>query len=532
MSRPRALAAAVALFVMAVASFAGPPAGAVMGGFVASPTTAPSVVALLDSRFENQFCAGTVVAPTWVLTAAHCAVAYRTQPSVLHVVSGRIDLRATTGVEVAVSEVIIHPAFDRAARRNDLALLRLPTPLAAPVAALMSPDVEPAYDGTTAGLVVGWGSITPDGNTAVFSERFATIPVFGDDHCLGLIGSFIGDNQVCAGANGIGACTGDSGGPLFVADTKGTTRVAGVVSYGSDPCDVTPAGFSQVSANLQFLQSTIGQAAPPPAPTPPPAPSPTPSPAPAGNPGYWMLGADGKVYPFGSAPAFGDLSGGPDGSAVGITPTPDNKGYWIVTTTGRVSQFGSAPALGSVAPGTLIPGELVTGMATTPTGQGYVVFTTRGRAVAFGDAPAAGDMTATALNGPVLGGIVTPSGKGYYMVASDGGIFTFGDAAFRGSMGGKRLNAPVRGLVPTATGGGYWLVASDGGIFTFGDAPFLGSMGATPLNRPVVGMVRYGNGYLMVGSDGGIFTFSNLAFVGSLGASPPVVPISSVAVVA
>ena len=45
-------------------------------------------------------------------------------------------------------------------------------------------------------------------------------------------------------------------------------------------------------------------------------------------------------------------------------------------------------------------------------------------------------------------------------------------------------------------------------------------------------MVRYGNGYLMVASDGGIFTFSNLPFLGSLGANPPIVPISSVAVVA
>ena len=120
----------------------------------------------------------------------------------------------------------------------------------------------------------------------------------------------------------------------------------------------------------------------------------------------------------------------------GSATTPDDKGYWVVTTTGRVFNFGSAPALGSVAGGTLIPGELVTGLAATPTGKGYVVFSSRGRAVSFGDAPSAGDMTATALNGPVLGGIVTPSGRGYYMVASDGGIFTFGDAAFRGSMGG------------------------------------------------------------------------------------------------
>ena len=96
-----------------------------------------------------------------------------------------------------------------------------------------------------------------------------------------------------------------------------------------------------------------------------------------------MLGADAKVYPFGSAPGLGDASGHISGSAVGIAPTPDNKGYWTVTTTGQVFQFGTAPALGSVAAGVLIPGELVTGLAATPSGKGYIVFTTRGRAVPF-----------------------------------------------------------------------------------------------------------------------------------------------------
>ena len=240
MSRRRAIFAAVAILTMAVSGLATPPAGAVMGGTPTAAGTAPSVVALVDARFGNQFCGGTVVAPTWVLTAAHCAVNYRTQPSVLHVVSGRVDLRTATGTEVPVSEVIIHPAFDRAARRNDFALLRLPSPLSAPVAPLMSSDVEPTYNGSTTGMVVGWGSITPDGNTAVDQQRSATVPVFADTTCTGFIGTFLADNQVCAGANGVGVCTGDSGGPLFVADTKGTTRLAGVVSYGSDPCDVDP----------------------------------------------------------------------------------------------------------------------------------------------------------------------------------------------------------------------------------------------------------------------------------------------------
>jgi hypothetical protein len=527
MSRTRALALVAALILpLCAQSVLTPvPAGAIMGGIPVPSSVAPSVVALVDRRFNDQFCGGTVVAAEWILTAAHCAIGYRSQPGTIEVVGGRADLRTQTGTVIPVLEIVIHPAFDRAARRNDLALLRLTAPMPQPAAPLMTADVEPAYTGVTTGVVAGWGADTPNGSAGVADLRVAPVPLLADSVCVAVLASFLSENHICAGNSTVGPCPGDSGGPLLVADTRGITRIAGVVSYGSDPCNQTPAGFSQVSANVAWIQSLIGTSPPPPPPTPPtPAPNPT-------DAGYWMLGADGKVYPFGAAAGFGDPAGQVDGAAVGMATTPDDKGYWVVTTTGRVFNFGSAPALGSVAGGTLIPGELVTGLAATPTGKGYVVFSSRGRAVSFGDAPSAGDMTATALNGPVLGGIVTPSGRGYYMVASDGGLFTFGDAAFRGSMGATRLNAPVRGLVPTATGNGYWLVASDGGIFTFGDAVFRGSMGATRLNRPVVGMVRYGNGYLMVGSDGGIFTFSDLAFVGSLGGTPPLAPITSVAVV-
>jgi hypothetical protein len=243
--------------------------------------------------------------------------------------------------------------------------------------------------------------------------------------------------------------------------------------------------------------------------------------------GYWMLGTDSKVYPFGAAKSFGD---GPAGvAAVDLEPTPSGQGYWILSADGRVTPFGDATALGNVDMTHLAPGETVSSLSATPSGKGYWVFTSRGRALAFGDATFLGDVSKLSLNGPVLGSVATPSGRGYYMVASDGGIFAFGDAKFDGSMGAKHLNAPVESLVPTATGAGYWLVASDGGIFAFGDAAFKGSMGGTRLNKPVVGMVRYGDGYLMVGADGGIFDFSSSPFAGSLGGHPPAHPIVAVA---
>ena len=296
-----------------------------------------------------------------------------------------------------------------------------------------------------------------------------------------------------------------------------------------------------------------------PNPNPNPKPSPTPNPnagtspvepnidpssppvqTATGHSGYWMLGADGKIYPFGTAAGHGDAVAALAASGPGrvhgadVEPTPTGQGYWMVDTRETVRHFGDAKPLGSVDASRLAADETVTSLSATPTGNGYWLFTTRGRALTFGDALFFGDMSRVNLNGPVLDSVPTTSGRGYFMVASDGGIFAFGDAAFAGSMGNRRLNAPVQSLVPDADadadGRGYWLVASDGGVFAF-DAPFRGSMGGAPLNKPITGMVPYGNGYLMVAEDGGIFNFSDKPFAGSLGGNPPSRPIVAVAAI-
>jgi type VII secretion-associated serine protease mycosin len=271
-------------------------------------------------------------------------------------------------------------------------------------------------------------------------------------------------------------------------------------------------------------------ATPPPAPAPPPAPPSPPRPT-AARSGYWMVGTDGRVYPFGDAEHYGDPSGALGTTeAVDVEPTPSFHGYWVVDDHGHVFAYGDASWLGNVNPAQLVAGEQVTSLSATRSGAGYWAFTTKGRVVPFGDAQFYGQASAMRLNGAVLDSIVTPSGRGYYMVASDGGIFAYGDARFYGSLGDRRLNAPVQSLVPDADGIGYWLVASDGGVFAF-EAPFRGAMGNVNLNRPVTGMVRFGDGYVMVGEDGGIFNFSDRRFSGSLADRPPAARIAAVAAV-
>jgi sugar lactone lactonase YvrE len=309
----------------------------------------------------------------------------------------------------------------------------------------------------------------------------------------------------------------DSDGDLWIADTF-NNRVRVIAS---------PAGAGTAPTSSSTTTTTA-------APSPPPSPPATSAPAeppPPRKSGYWMLGAEGRVYAFGDARTLGDASTSlaPGTKAVHIEPTPTAAGYWILDNGGGVHAYGDAAALGNLPAAGLKKGEKATSLSATPSGRGYRIFTNRGRAVPFGDATHHQDMSGVDLNGPVLNSVTTPSGRGYYMVATDGGVFSFGDARFHGSMGDTRLNAPVRALVPSGDRAGYWLVASDGGIFSFGSAVFRGSMGSTPLNKPVVGMVRYGNGYLMVAADGGIFNFSDRPFSGSLGDDPPAKPIVAAA---
>jgi type VII secretion-associated serine protease mycosin len=196
------------------------------------------------------------------------------------------------------------------------------------------------------------------------------------------------------------------------------------------------------------------------------------------------------------------------------TPSPGpGDGYWVVGTNGRVDAFGSAPALGGVAS----PADPIVAAAATPTGKGYWLAGAGGTVSAFGDAGFFGSMEGQALNSPIVGLATTSSGLGYWLLGSDGGIFSFGDAAFFGSTGGIKLNRPVVDMTPTPGGGGYWLVATDGGVFAFGDAGFFGSTGGIALNRPVTSLAATaGGGYWLIGSDGGIFAFGDAAYYGSL----------------
>ncbi len=214
---------------------------------------------------------------------------------------------------------------------------------------------------------------------------------------------------------------------------------------------------------------------------------------PAGG-GFSVLDAAGGVW---SEPLFSRTLVVPGGSLMGdevatsLSLTPNGQGGWVFTSLGRVFPFGNAPALGDMS-GIALNGPVLDSVA-TPSGLGYYMVASDGGVFAFGDAVFRGSMGGIQLNEPVQSLVPDPDGYGYWLVAADGGVFAF-DAPFVGSIPGvlapgQALNAAVVGMV--AYGNGYLMVGEDGGVFNFSDLPFAGSLGSNPPDAPVVAIAEY-----------------------------------------
>ncbi|XP_041604744.1 coagulation factor XII isoform X5 [Vulpes lagopus] len=140
----------------------------VVGGLVALPGAHPYIAALY---WRHSFCAGSLIASCWVLTAAHCLQS-RPAPGELTVVLGqdRHNRSCEQCQTLAVRAYRLHESFSPVTYQHDLALLRLqetadgrcalPSPFVQPVC-LPSGAARPAEAEAEAALceVAGWGHL-------------------------------------------------------------------------------------------------------------------------------------------------------------------------------------------------------------------------------------------------------------------------------------------------------------------------------------------------------------------------------------
>ncbi|KAF2364206.1 Serine proteases trypsin domain, partial [Trinorchestia longiramus] len=97
----------------------------IVGGNEATPHSYPWMTALfIDSIY---FCGGSIINEEWVLTAAHCMDGART----VDIVAGAHNIRENepTQVTMTSTDFFVHEDYGSVLIRNDVALIRLPSPL-------------------------------------------------------------------------------------------------------------------------------------------------------------------------------------------------------------------------------------------------------------------------------------------------------------------------------------------------------------------------------------------------------------------
>lgn len=203
------------------------PAHAIVGG--AAPSAeglARAVVTIVGSR--GNFCTGALIAPKLVLTAAHCV-----QPGADYkIVEYGADRQPTLQ---DVRTVAIHPGFNMQAMSGhrataDVALLQLAAPPKGKTPSVLgTPDI-PINVGnrfTIAGIGVTARGDGKSGGTI----RAAGLVATGRPGTLQIR---LVDPAGQGTREGLGACTGDSGGPVF-EDKQDAPVIIGVVSWSTGP---------------------------------------------------------------------------------------------------------------------------------------------------------------------------------------------------------------------------------------------------------------------------------------------------------
>jgi secreted trypsin-like serine protease len=245
----KTLLGAIAGLVLLVST----PAHAIVGGGTPSDDgVGRSVVTIVGSR--GNFCTGALIAPDLVLTVAHCVQAGAVYKIVEYGANRQPQLRD-------VKNVATHPSFNMQAMMAhrataDVALLQLKAAPKGKTATVLDAPRLPIFAGsrfTIAGVGVAVRGEGKSGGTI----RVASLVATGEPGSLQIR---LVDPVAQGTRNGLGACTGDSGGPVF-EDRQDAPVIVGVISWSTGPNGTAGCGGLTGVTPLTLYRDWIAQTA-------------------------------------------------------------------------------------------------------------------------------------------------------------------------------------------------------------------------------------------------------------------------------
>lgn len=237
----------------------------IVGGKPANAEEWKFYTQIVSSNSNRSFCGASYIGDGYVLTAAHCVDS--DSPSQIDVKIGGYRYNGTDGVRADVSQIYIHPSYNKQNLSNDIALLKLTSiPQGVATVEIAKGSLSQYASVGDSLTVAGLGRLSEGGSSPSVLQE-VDVPLISDATCRQAGGSYssVGDVSFCAGIpeGGIDSCQGDSGGPIVINRSGNITQL-GIVSWGIGCARPGKYGvYSDIAALQSFVDSVVGTSQPP-----------------------------------------------------------------------------------------------------------------------------------------------------------------------------------------------------------------------------------------------------------------------------